>query len=170
VIVELPEETAAVYRRAEKELLLAERPEATLHDRAAIERLLPHRGPMLLVDRITHVDRQAGAIVARYDLSRASAIFAGHFPARPMYPGVLHVEAVGQAGMLYKLLADGEPVDRVAMTQILAGRFVRQVRPGGELEIVAVPVDDGLFLTVVGQCLQDGELCSTVALRGLPGG
>jgi 3-hydroxyacyl-[acyl-carrier-protein] dehydratase len=167
-MIEMPEETAAVYRRAERRLLLAERPSTTLYDREAIERLLPHRDPLLLIDRVTHLDRQAGAIVARYDLSRASAIFAGHFPAVPLYPGIFHVEAVGQAGMLYKRLADGEPIDRVAMTQILAARFVREVHPGGELEIVAVPVDDGLFLTVVGQCLQDGELCSTVALRGLP--
>lgn len=169
-MIDIPEETAAVYRRAEKELLLAERPSTTLYDREAIMRLLPHRDPMLLVDRITHIDRDAGAIVARYDLSRASDIFAGHFPAMPMYPGIFHVEAVGQAGMLYKLLADAEPIDRVAMTQLLGGRFMRPVHPGGELEIVAVPIDDGLFLTVVGQLLQDGELCSTVALRGLPGG
>jgi 3-hydroxymyristoyl/3-hydroxydecanoyl-(acyl carrier protein) dehydratase len=168
-MMELPEAAEAIYRRAEKRPLLAPRPDATLHDRTAVERLLPHRDPMLLVDRVTCVDREAGLIVARYDLARARDIFAGHFPGQPMYPGVLHVEAVGQAGMLYKLLESGEAIEKVAMTHLFGARYVRPVHPGGEIEIVSVPIDDGLFLTIVGQILQDGEVCSAVALAGLPG-
>jgi 3-hydroxyacyl-[acyl-carrier-protein] dehydratase len=167
--MELPEEAAELYRRAEKRPLLDERPAATILDRAGVERLLPHRDPMLLIDRVTHVDRERGLIVARYDLARAREVFAGHFPALPLYPGIFHVEAVGQAGMLYKLLEGGEGIDRVAMTHLFGARFIRPVHPGGELEIVSAPIDDGLFLTIVGQCLQDGEVCSAVALSGLVG-
>lgn len=166
---ELPEEAAALFRRAEKGPLLEDRPQTTLHDRAAVEGLLPHRDPFLLIDRVTHIDRDAGLIVARYDLSRAREIFAGHFPSRPMYPGVLHVEAVGQAGIILKLLESGERITQVAMTHILGARYKKPIHPGGELEIVAAAFDDGLFLTIVGQCLQDGEVCSAVALAGLPG-
>jgi 3-hydroxyacyl-[acyl-carrier-protein] dehydratase len=165
----LDDDVAAVYRRAEKEPLTEDRPEATLLDRAAVMAVLPHRDPFLLVDRVTRVDHERRLIVARYDLARARDVLAGHFPARPMYPGVLHIEAIGQAGILLALLAGGDRVESITLTHVRAARFVRAVEPGGELELVTHVIDDGLFLTVVGQCLQGGLVCSAAVASGLVG-
>jgi 3-hydroxyacyl-[acyl-carrier-protein] dehydratase len=141
-------------------------------DRAAVERLLPHREPFLLVDRITRVDHAAGLIVCRYDLARAGAVLEGHFPGRPVWPGVLQVEAVGQAGLCLVRLGGGpagEAGRPVVLTHVLAARFLRPVTPGGDLEIVARVLPDGLFTVLVGQCLQHGAVCSAAALGGIPG-
>jgi 3-hydroxymyristoyl/3-hydroxydecanoyl-(acyl carrier protein) dehydratase len=140
-------------------------------DASGVEALLPHRGSFRLIDRITHVDRNAATIACAYDLERAAVFVEGHFPGRPVLPGVLQVEAVGQAGLcLLRLLedaradlADGD----FMLTHIIGARFVRPVTPFGELEIVARIVPDGLFHTVIGQCLQDGAISSLAAVRGI---
>jgi len=151
--------------------------------------LIPHRPPFLFVDRITHVARTPpappatavrdataapgalGTIVCRHDLRRDLPILAGHFPGQPLWPGVLQVEAIGQAGLcLLRLLeppAPGEEVPDLALTDILAGRYLRPVVPDGEVEIVARTLRDGLFAIVVGQCLQEGQVCSAAAVRGI---
>jgi 3-hydroxyacyl-[acyl-carrier-protein] dehydratase len=168
MIPSLSDEAAALFRLAERGPLLASRGESTLADREQIEALLPHRGSFLLLDRVTAIDEADAAIAARYDLARAGEVFAGHFPNHPIYPGVLHVEAIGQAGIYLALWrAKGGPIAQVALTHIAAARFIRPVSPGGELEIMARILDEGLFLTVVGQCLQGGQICSVVALSGL---
>jgi 3-hydroxymyristoyl/3-hydroxydecanoyl-(acyl carrier protein) dehydratase len=138
-----------------------------LLDRAAVERLVPHRDPFLLVDRVRLLDAERGLIAGSYDLARAEWVFAAHFPGRPVWPGVLQVEAIGQAGCVLYAAGRGRPMAEVAGTSILGARFVRPVIPGGEVEIVARGFEDGLFYTVVGQCLQDGRVCSAAALQAL---
>lgn len=167
----LSAEAEQAYRDAEKQPMLALRPEVTLVDRAGVERLLPHRDPFLFIDRVTFLDRDAGLIVARYDLERAAGILAGHFPRRPMFPGVLHAEAIGQVGILLACLTADEPelLDSVSLTHVRCARFVRAVGGGGELELVARVFDDGLFVTVVGQTLHDGEVCAAIAASVLVG-
>ena len=158
-----------VYRVAEKRPLTDDRPDTTMIERAGVEALLRWRDPFLLIDRVTRLDFDGGLVVARYDLARAADVFAGPFPARPMYPGVLHIEAIGQAGILLGVLAGEDRPASISLTHVRAARFLRPIGPGGELEIVARIFDDGLFLTVVGQCLVDGEVCSAAALSGLVG-
>lgn len=139
--------------------------------RREIEQLIPHRDPFLFIDRITYVDRRAEVIVCTYDLDRARSIFEGHFPGAPLWPGVLQVEAIGQAGLCLAHLLDETTVDRAeadfGLTHILGARFVRPVNPPGELEIVARILPDGLFNIVVGQCLHHDSICCAAALRGI---
>ena len=168
----LSEEALAVFRVAEKRALLEISSEATIMDREAIMALLPHRDPLLLLDRVTHLDRAGSIVAARYDLTRARDVLGGHFPTRPMYPGVLQIEAIGQAGILLGIASgqgDGETVASISLTHVRMARFLKPVTPGADLEIVARIFDDGFFLTVVGQCLQHGVLCSAAALSGLVG-
>ena len=164
-----PDEAAALLRTAEKgRLAPAGRAEALL-DRAGIEALVPHRGEALLLDRVTALDPLAGTIVARYDLGRAEALLAGHFPGHPVWPGACQVEAIGQAGLVLvlKTAPPAEPIEAVSLTGILGARFLRPVRPPADVEIVARVMEDGLFRIVVGQCLVQGEICSVAALAGL---
>ncbi len=161
-----PDAVAALLREASRSRLVPPATEAALPllDLAGIERLLPHRDPFLLVDQVTALDREAGLMVACYDIARAAAVLAGHFPGRPLWPGVLQAEAVAQAGCLLLALQRDEPLVEVAATHILGARFVRPITPGAPVEIIVAGAEDGLFYTVVGQCLQRGEVCSATAL------
>lgn len=165
----LPDEIRPLFRSAMKTPLVAldSRPAETVLDRRGIEAILPHRDPFLLIDRVTRIDAEEGLVVACYDLSRAQEVFQGHFPEYPVWPGVLQVEAIGQAGiLLYLRRGDGASAGRVTLTHILAARFMHPVTPGGEVEIVARTLEDGLFFIVVGQCFQNGNICSVAAIRG----
>lgn len=152
----------------------AERTRGPRYDRSAIETWLPHRDPFLFVNEVTHFDHANKTVVCRYDLAHSAEILAGHFPGYPILPGVLQVEAIGQAGLcLLQLLRDGvhdsaEP--QFALTHITAARFMRPVLPGLELEIVARVLDDRAFVVVIGQCLQADKVCSVAAMQGIERG
>jgi 3-hydroxyacyl-[acyl-carrier-protein] dehydratase len=94
--------------------------------------LLPHRPPFLFVDRVVALV-PGERVDARYQVTGDEPFLAGHFPGRPIFPGVLQLEALAQAGAI-ALLAD----DRYAGRLPLFGgvedvRFRRQVLPGHEL-------------------------------------
>jgi 3-hydroxyacyl-[acyl-carrier-protein] dehydratase len=168
----LPDEVSALLRGAQREPLLseAETEATTLLDREAIEARLPHRGRALLLDRVTALDASRRIIAARYTLARGGDVFAEHFPGRPLWPGVLQVEAIGQAGLLLMLETAPEPPSETlthALTHILWARFARPVGPEGELEIQARVVEDGLFHLVVGQCLKERSVSAVAVLGGL---
>jgi len=163
----MPDEVGRILREATKEPLLSagRRDGETVLDRRAVLSLLPHRDPFLFIDRVTLLDVEQGLIAARFDLSRAPEVFAAHFPDRPVWPGVLQVEGIAQAASLL-VLKRAERVDptMVTLTHVQGARFLRPVAPGAELEILARVLDDGLLYTVVGQCLQGGEVCSVASV------
>ena len=161
----LDDETAALFKRAEKHPLHPDPPQTTLLDRHGVEAHLPQRDLLLLVDRVRLWE--GGTIVAGHDLARAGEVFRGHFPGKPLFPGVLQIEAIGQAGVLLHLLGSPERIEAVTLTHVRAARFHRPVEPGEELVLMAQVIEDGLFFTVVGQCLQRGEICSAAAVSGL---
>jgi 3-hydroxyacyl-[acyl-carrier-protein] dehydratase len=170
MIAEVPEAIAAMLARGERERLYAPPSPSVVLDRAAVQTRLPHRDPLLLLDEVHGIDRERALIAASYELDRAREVFAGHFPGYPAYPGVLQVEAIGQAGILLHQVLRGEeagPLEAIALTHILAARFLSPVKPGARLEIVAHAFEDGLFFGVAGQCLQAGRVCAVAAVAGL---
>ncbi|NLD75471.1 MAG: 3-hydroxyacyl-ACP dehydratase FabZ [Acidimicrobiales bacterium] len=96
--------------------------------------LLPHRPPFRFVDSV-EVCEPGQRVVARWRVSGDEAWLAGHFPGRPVVPGVLQVEALAQAGAI-AVLADPRYRDRLPL---LGGvedvRFPRLVEPGRELTL-----------------------------------
>jgi 3-hydroxyacyl-[acyl-carrier-protein] dehydratase len=112
--------------------------ESVLDIGAVLERL-PHRFPFLLVDRVLSV--QAGeSIVALKNVTFNEAHFAGHFPAYPVMPGVLVIEALAQAGGVLAWETAKEEPD-MSKILYLAGiekaRFKRPVHPGDQLMLKA---------------------------------
>jgi 3-hydroxyacyl-[acyl-carrier-protein] dehydratase len=165
----IPDEVVSVLRSAEKHRLAPTGDGLPVLDRAGIEALVPHRGDALLLDRVTALDAVRGTVVARYDLDRAAAALAGHFPGHAVWPGTAQVEAIGQAGLVFvrATASPGPAVTEVSLARILGARLMRAVRPPADVEIVARVMEDGLFTIVVGQCLVDGSVCSVAALSGV---
>src|SRR6266581_4231030 len=100
-----------------------------------IMRILPHRYPMLLIDRVLDLTRKQ-RIVAIKNVTINEPFFAGHFPNLPIMPGVLIVEAIAQAGGAL-LLTEIEDRHKKLMvfTGIERARFRRPVVPGDQLRI-----------------------------------
>lgn len=67
-------------------------------DAKQIARILPHRYPMLLVDRIVHLDLEENVIIGQKNVTANEHFFVGHFPDGPIMPGVLILEALAQTG------------------------------------------------------------------------
>lgn len=107
----------------------------TILDINDIQRILPHRYPFLLIDRVVELERRQ-RIVAIKNVSINEPFFAGHFPNMPIMPGVLIVEAIAQAGGAL-LLTEVEDRDEKLMvfTGIERARFRRPVMPGDQLRI-----------------------------------
>jgi 3-hydroxyacyl-[acyl-carrier-protein] dehydratase len=108
---------------------------ATL-DIVEIQKILPHRYPFLLIDRVIEIQRKE-RIVALKNVTVNEPFFAGHFPGFPIMPGVLMVEAMAQAGgaLLLTEIPDREH-KLMVFTGIERARFRRPVTPGDQLKIV----------------------------------
>lgn len=135
-------------------------------DIAAIASLLPHRYPFLLVDRV--VELTAGErIVALKNVTVNEPFFVGHFPQRPLMPGVLICEALVQAGGILARASVApldetleRPADRLAMlTGLDRARFRRQVSPGDQLRLeVAILRRRGTFWKMEGKARVEGKI------------
>jgi 3-hydroxyacyl-[acyl-carrier-protein] dehydratase len=103
-------------------------------DRAGIEAIIPHREPFLLVDEIVELVPGDHA-VGRYHVSEDAWYLRGHFPGRPIMPGVLQVEALAQVGAVCGLSAPGFAGRLALFAGIDDVRFKRIVTPGDTLTL-----------------------------------
>ncbi|WP_099527843.1 3-hydroxyacyl-ACP dehydratase FabZ [Stenotrophomonas maltophilia] len=104
-------------------------------DVCQIQELLPHRYPFLLVDRVLELDIDAKRILAQKNVSINEPFFQGHFPGRPIMPGVLIIEALAQAGGVMTQLTLGRDAQSKLfyMVKVENARFNKQVVPGDVL-------------------------------------
>ena len=123
--------TTTTATEAEKHTTTAK----TVMDIGDIFKILPHRYPFLLIDRVIELDRKQ-RIVALKNVTVNEPFFQGHFPEKPIMPGVLIVEAIAQAGGAL-LLTEVPNRDEMLMvfTGIEKARFRRPVVPGDQLRI-----------------------------------
>lgn len=102
---------------------------------AGIQKLIPHRWPFLLVDRIVEYDPEAKRIVGLKAVTATEWFFQGHFPGLPVMPGVLQVEALAQTMAVYVSQQPGFG-DRIGLfAGIDEVRFKRMVVPGDTLRL-----------------------------------
>lgn len=132
-------------------------------DRQAIQRIIPHRDPFLLVDEVTELEPGVRA-VGRYLVAPDAWYLAGHFPGNPIMPGVLQVEALAQVGAICGL---SHP-DHAGRLALFAGiddvRFKRIVRPGDVLDLECEIVR---LRGPVGRAEAHASVAGELACRGL---
>ena len=133
-------------------------------DIAAIKSLLPHRYPCLLVDRVIEFEPRR-RIVAIKNVSTNEEFFNGHFPQRPVMPGVLIIESMAQAAGLI-MLVEEEHRDKIPFfTGIDNARFRRPVVPGDQLRLeVDVLRLRGNVGVVKAQAVVDGNTAAEAKL------
>jgi 3-hydroxyacyl-[acyl-carrier-protein] dehydratase len=136
--------------------------------KAEIEAILPHRDPFLLIDEVIELEPGRRA-VARKTVRADEWFLAGHFPDRPIMPGVLMVEGLAQTGAVIVLSLEENRGRMVLFGGIDGVRFKRIVQPGEtleyvcELETVRGPLGKGKFrATVDGQLAVRGSLTFVV--------
>jgi len=113
----------------------AETEETSGLDIQGILKILPHRYPFLLIDRVTDITRTK-RIVAIKNVTVNEPYFVGHFPAGPIMPGVLVVEAMAQAGGVLLLTEFPDREHKLLLfTGIERAKFRRPVTPGDQLRI-----------------------------------
>lgn len=111
--------------------------EGTVFDINAIKRILPHRYPFLLVDKITHLEMEK-KVVGIKSVTANEPFFEGHFPGQPVMPGVLIIEAMAQTGGILLLNSYMDPSSKLVLFMgINNAKFRKSVVPGDQLVLEA---------------------------------
>ena len=128
-------------------------------DNVEIQSILPHRYPFLLVDRISELDPDR-RIVGVKNVTINEPFFQGHFPGRPVMPGVLILEALAQVGGVLAFKSLGVVVSPlVYLTGIYAAKFRKPVIPGDRLRMeVTVVKKRPPFWKMQGKAFVESEL------------
>lgn len=124
-----------------------------------IKKLIPHRYPFLLVDRVLELEEDR--IVSIKNVSVNEEFFNGHFPGTPLMPGVLQVEALAQSAciMLMKKHIDDVEKKLVVFTGIKNAKFRKSVVPGDQLKMEVKLVNQRRnFVTMEGTAKVDGDV------------
>jgi UDP-3-O-[3-hydroxymyristoyl] N-acetylglucosamine deacetylase/3-hydroxyacyl-[acyl-carrier-protein] dehydratase len=137
-----------------------------------VMKLLPHRYPFLMVDRIVSLDGETKCTGVK-SVTMNEQYFQGHFPGHPVMPGVLQLEAMSQTGAVLLLNELGE-VDRTVsgggrlpfLMSLDKAKFRRPVRPGDQLRIeVEVLRLRSRMSACAAKATVDGELCAEAEIR-----
>jgi beta-hydroxyacyl-ACP dehydratase FabZ len=143
-----------------------------IYDSVAIQEILPHRYPFLLVDRIIELEPRV-RILGVKQVTINEHFFAGHFPGAPVMPGVLQIEALAQVGAILALREFENREEKIPFfSGIESARFRRPVVPGDTLmlEVIALRVGSKVqkmrgIARVDGNITAEAEIMSVIADR-----
>ncbi|MFM8396012.1 MAG: 3-hydroxyacyl-ACP dehydratase FabZ [Acidobacteriota bacterium] len=135
-----------------------------------IQSIIPHRYPMLLIDRVVEIE-PLKRIVAIKNITINEEVFEGHFPGAPVFPGVMIIEAMAQTGavLLFREIPNREE-KLLYFTGIEEARFRRPVVPGDQLRLEATVLKYRMGYaklraeaTVDGQVVAEATITSVLA-------
>jgi 3-hydroxyacyl-[acyl-carrier-protein] dehydratase len=133
-------------------------------ERSEIETLIPHRPPFLWIDRVEELEPGVRCVAVKF-VDPANPVFAGHFPARPILPGVFLIEAVAQTAgvMLGSATAEVSAKSNEGVAALLAAvnrfKFLKPVTPGQTLRVETKKLTEALQMACIGGTVWvDGEI------------
>jgi 3-hydroxyacyl-[acyl-carrier-protein] dehydratase len=149
-------------------------------ERNEIETLIPHRPPFLWIDRVEELEPGVRCVAVKF-VDPANPIFPGHFPAKPILPGVLLIEAMAQTAGVMLGSAAHRSADKSAATQNNGGvallaavnrfKFLKPVMPGQELRVETRKLTEvGELICIGGTVSVAGEIVATGELSVVAGG
>lgn len=138
-------------------------------DSTAIQKIIPHRYPMLLIDKVVELAPGERAVAIR-NVTIHEEIFQGHFPGNPVMPGVLIIESLAQTGAV-ALLSQPEFAGKTAyFGGINKARFRKMVKPGDTMRLeVTLEKVKGHIGKGIGVATVDGEKAATAELTFMIG-
>ena len=137
-----------------------------------IQEILPHRYPFLLVDKVTNMN-EGEDIIAYKNISISEPVFQGHFPGHPIYPGVMILEGMAQAGGILAFKSAGlsqeEMKEKVMYFMSIDGaKFRVPVKPGDRLEYRIKVLKNRKNLVVLGgEAYVDDTLVAQAELKAM---
>ncbi len=141
-------------------------------DVVQIQKILPHRYPFLLIDRVTDIVPNV-SLVGFKNVTIGEQIFQGHFPGHPIYPGVMILEGMAQAGGILAFqsmdMTEEEAANKVVYFMSIDGaKFRSPVRPGDRLEYqMNVVKHKGAIWVLSGKAYVDDKLVCEAELKAM---
>ena len=142
-------------------------------DVVEIQKIIPHRYPFLLLDRVTDI-KEGESLVGFKNVTIGDNVFQGHFPGHPIYPGVMILEGMAQAGGILAFKSMGDMTEEEAAQKVVyfmsidKAKFRSPVKPGDRLEYrISVIKNKGSIWMLKGESYVDDKLVSEAELKAM---
>lgn len=138
-----------------------------------IQKIIPHRYPFLLLDRVTEI-KENKSLIGFKNVTIGDNVFQGHFPGHPIYPGVMILEGMAQAGGILAFKSMGDMTEEQAASKVVyfmsidKAKFRAPVKPGDRLEYrISVIKNKGQIWVLDGKAYVDNILVSEAELKAM---
>ncbi len=142
-------------------------------DVTEIQKIIPHRYPFLLLDRVTEI-KENESLIGFKNVTIGDNVFQGHFPGHPIYPGVMILEGMAQAGGILAFKSMGDMTEEEAAKKVVyfmsidRAKFRAPVKPGDRLEYrISVLKNKGQIWVLDGKAYVDDVLVSEAELKAM---
>ncbi|WP_174349086.1 3-hydroxyacyl-ACP dehydratase FabZ [Sulfurimonas hongkongensis] len=138
-----------------------------------IQKIIPHRFPFLLLDRVTNIVKNE-TLIGYKNVTIGDNVFQGHFPGHPIYPGVMILEGMAQAGGILAFKSMDHMTEKEAANKVVyfmsidKAKFRSPVKPGDKLEYhISVIKNKGAIWMLEGKAYVDDVLVSQAELKAM---
>jgi 3-hydroxyacyl-[acyl-carrier-protein] dehydratase len=142
-------------------------------DVVEIQKIIPHRYPFLLLDRVTEIKEKV-SLIGFKNITIGDNVFQGHFPGHPIYPGVMILEGMAQAGGILAFKSMGDMTEEEAANKVVyfmsidKAKFRSPVKPGDRLEYrISVIKNKGQIWVLEGKAYVENVLVSEAELKAM---